>query len=757
MTSAFAIFFSITPYYDFKKKQITHVKLYRCYTLYVVCTTIPCCLVSLSYRYLNVNMQIVVMTVDVLSEVIALVECFVTALGSSFWNMTTWGKLVHQLSRLEQAKSLQKRPIALIACGTMFYIFVIVYEVHTLGTTYLFYRISSRSLHYIKLVLVSLLYSITLSLKSQYECLHAMLDKACTVDTIKKIRKLILELDSIIEAFNDYFGWPILLLLLHCCSQILICLSVFTSKEERYGEGAVFVLLSHVFCNINLMLGVTMSCENVLQASRQTLKKCGVFKATFPSSSKEVEELEKLQILIKDRPAFTAAGFFEIDRSLLLSIFSTITTHILSPKGIVHILLELAALTLVLLTILGAGFWNMHNWELFYDRNIRITSVNLTSRTPTSKPKIIFILINAYFFILNLLGPLLLSNNAAASAEVMKYYVTSLLFIYYDFMVTFEITNVTILIRSQFMLITALCKGYSKHKEGLTLKLKHLKQLYLETDENVHVFNKLFGWPVLFLFFKILLTILNALMQATESKFTWQDREYPVPTMVIVINICHLLQTTKQKVPTIQVKVITLFSTKTTYLHSAMSKPITFVTGNAKKLEEVLQILGADFPRQLVSKKLDLPELQGEIDQISILKAKEAHKQVQGPVVVEDTALCFNALKGLPGPYIKWFLDKLQPEGLYKLLEGFQDKSAQAVCTFAYHPGGESDEVILFQGRTDGEIVSPRGARDFGWDPCFQPVGYDVTYAEMPKSEKNKISHRYRALDKLRNYFIQLS
>lgn len=185
-----------------------------------------------------------------------------------------------------------------------------------------------------------------------------------------------------------------------------------------------------------------------------------------------------------------------------------------------------------------------------------------------------------------------------------------------------------------------------------------------------------------------------------------------------------------------------------------MSKSITFITGNAKKLEEVIQILGADFPRKIQSKKLDLLELQGDINEISILKAKEAHKHVLGPVIVEDTALCFNALNGLPGPYIKWFLEKVGPEGLHKMLHGFSDKSSQAVCTFAYHPGGENDEVLLFQGRTDGEIVSPRGPRDFGWDPCFLPVGYEMTYAEMSKTEKNKISHRYRALESMKNYFL---
>ncbi|TMS20731.1 Inosine triphosphate pyrophosphatase [Larimichthys crocea] len=104
-------------------------------------------------------------------------------------------------------------------------------------------------------------------------------------------------------------------------------------------------------------------------------------------------------------------------------------------------------------------------------------------------------------------------------------------------------------------------------------------------------------------------------------------------------------------------------------------RSVVFVTGNAKKLEEVIQILGDKFPHKLVSRKIDLPEYQGEPDEISIHKCKEAARQVDGPVIVEDTCLCFKALGGLPGPYIKWFLDKLKPEGLHKLLAGFEDKS----------------------------------------------------------------------------------
>ncbi|CAG9121372.1 hypothetical protein JYU34_002773 [Plutella xylostella] len=183
-------------------------------------------------------------------------------------------------------------------------------------------------------------------------------------------------------------------------------------------------------------------------------------------------------------------------------------------------------------------------------------------------------------------------------------------------------------------------------------------------------------------------------------------------------------------------------------------RTLTFVTGNAKKLEELKAILGNTFPLQIVNHKVDLPELQGDINEVSIKKCQEAARQLKRPVLIEDTSLCFNALKGLPGPYIKWFLEKLGPEGLPKLISAWDDKSAEAVCTFAYCEGDcEDSQVILFQGITKGQIVEPRGPRDFGWDPVFLPESYDKTYAELPKEEKNKISHRYKALDKLRKYF----
>ncbi|XP_073146458.1 inosine triphosphate pyrophosphatase [Henckelia pumila] len=184
----------------------------------------------------------------------------------------------------------------------------------------------------------------------------------------------------------------------------------------------------------------------------------------------------------------------------------------------------------------------------------------------------------------------------------------------------------------------------------------------------------------------------------------------------------------------------------------ALSQPVTFVTGNVKKLEEVREILGNSIPFR--SLRLELPELQGEPEEISKEKARLAAKEVNGPVLVEDTCLCFNALKGLPGPYIKWFLQKTGHEGLNNLLMAYDDKSAYALCVFSLALGPNADP-ITFSGETWGKIVPPRGPNDFGWDPIFQPDGYDQTYAEMPKEEKNKISHRSRALALVKSHFAE--
>ncbi|KAG6000997.1 hypothetical protein E4U21_004790 [Claviceps maximensis] len=181
-----------------------------------------------------------------------------------------------------------------------------------------------------------------------------------------------------------------------------------------------------------------------------------------------------------------------------------------------------------------------------------------------------------------------------------------------------------------------------------------------------------------------------------------------------------------------------------------MANFVNFVTGNANKLREVKTVLEPSI--EVRSHPLDVEEIQGTIIEVTESKCRKAAEIINGPVLVEDTALCFNALAGLPGPYIKWFLADIGHDGLNNLLAAYSDKSAEAVCTFGYSEG-PGHEPIIFQGRCSGKIVPARGPLQFGWDPIFQYE--DKTFAEMDEVEKTKISHRGKALEKLRQWLEQ--
>ena len=136
---------------------------------------------------------------------------------------------------------------------------------------------------------------------------------------------------------------------------------------------------------------------------------------------------------------------------------------------------------------------------------------------------------------------------------------------------------------------------------------------------------------------------------------------------------------------------------------------IAFVTGNAMKAKEMQSILyetnvmvmrgdleedGSDsnaIPNlgliDLRVVQVDLPEIQ-EVDTLAIAKHKaiQGAQLVGGACVVEDTSLKFHALGGMPGPYIKWFMQKLGVTGLHKILFAYEDKSATACCTLAFCP-----------------------------------------------------------------------
>ena len=183
---------------------------------------------------------------------------------------------------------------------------------------------------------------------------------------------------------------------------------------------------------------------------------------------------------------------------------------------------------------------------------------------------------------------------------------------------------------------------------------------------------------------------------------------------------------------------------------------VLFITSNPGKLREVMQILGQDFPFRIEPVSLDLEETQDQDpDMIAIRKCGEAVRRLNNqPLIIEDSCLSFDALDGLPGPYVKWFEKKIGNEGLVRLLTGFPDKRASAVASVSYWDG---KEMVMFKGIVRGTIVEPRTGPEpsFGWDPIFVPSGGDKTFAEMGSAAKNQISHRVRALDLFKNYVHQ--
>lgn len=169
-------------------------------------------------------------------------------------------------------------------------------------------------------------------------------------------------------------------------------------------------------------------------------------------------------------------------------------------------------------------------------------------------------------------------------------------------------------------------------------------------------------------------------------------------------------------------------------------KHIYLVTGSQQKLSEWRRILPDTIAIDSVD--IDLPEIQSmNPEEVVADKAKRAYEIAQKPVVVEDVSQSVDALGGLPGPFIKFFVKALGDDATYKLA----GNNARAVvsCTAAYY---DEKELVTVKGDVPGKIVAPRGANGFGFDVTFVPDGHEKTYAEMDSVEKDQVSHRGRAI-----------
>lgn len=183
---------------------------------------------------------------------------------------------------------------------------------------------------------------------------------------------------------------------------------------------------------------------------------------------------------------------------------------------------------------------------------------------------------------------------------------------------------------------------------------------------------------------------------------------------------------------------------------------IYFITGNKNKFAEIKAIIP-----EVEQLEIDLDEIQ-ETDAYAIIKhkMKEALKHHKGPFIIEDTSLYIKSLGGLPGPLIKWFMQKLGSEGLWRIsdsnklssevVEELESNNAEAKTIIGY--AGSENDIHFFEGSIKGEIVKPTGETNFGWDPIFKPKGFDRTFQQMSMDEKNKISMRKIAAEKLKEF-----
>lgn len=176
---------------------------------------------------------------------------------------------------------------------------------------------------------------------------------------------------------------------------------------------------------------------------------------------------------------------------------------------------------------------------------------------------------------------------------------------------------------------------------------------------------------------------------------------------------------------------------------------ILVITGNQGKVNEISAITGLT----VEAKKLELPEIQSlSVEEVAKEKAMAAYEIVRQPVLVDDTGMNIEALNGLPGALVVWFLDLLGPQGVLNLIANKKNRKASVSTCIAY---ADANGVQTFIGTVNGTIPAElRGDEGFGYDPIFIPEGWNKTYAEMTTDEKNKISMRKIALMKFKDYTI---
>lgn len=183
---------------------------------------------------------------------------------------------------------------------------------------------------------------------------------------------------------------------------------------------------------------------------------------------------------------------------------------------------------------------------------------------------------------------------------------------------------------------------------------------------------------------------------------------------------------------------------------------VFIATGNKKKIDEIKPLL-KDFEVLSIADGINIPEVEENSDTFegnSQKKALEIAKFLNMVAIADDSGLMVDALEGEPGVYSARYAgenanDSDNNKKLIQNLKGIGNRKAKFVSVISVaKPNGE---VHSFRGEVEGLILDEaRGNAGFGYDPYFYYVAYGKTFAELELSEKNAISHRARALSKMK-------
>ncbi|MCG8477349.1 MAG: non-canonical purine NTP diphosphatase [Cytophagales bacterium] len=190
-------------------------------------------------------------------------------------------------------------------------------------------------------------------------------------------------------------------------------------------------------------------------------------------------------------------------------------------------------------------------------------------------------------------------------------------------------------------------------------------------------------------------------------------------------------------------------------------KKICFATNNPNKLKEIKELLGNQF--EIVSLKdigceEELPETQDTMEGNSLQKARYVFDHYNIDCFADDSGLEVEALNGAPGVYSARYagLQRNNEDNMALLLQNLQHETNRSAQFRTVVTLTENGKPVQFEGIIKGLILrEKKGNKGFGYDPLFVPEGHKRSFAEMSAEEKNKCSHRARAIEKLTKYLLK--